>query len=292
MHSLAGYAAAEEIKNKFPDVLIMDRNEVLEGENDFPHCSLSMAPRAIDIRTAGHRALASTMASIGGLPADAFRVIYHGADLQRIEHELYRGGESLFQLCEVDDDVMIVLFVGRFCAQKRPALFVEIAESVLDEWQGGDVHFAMIGGGEVDTIRSRINNGRYAGNIHLLGSRTDICWLMSQATLLLMPSEYEGLALVSYEAMAVGLPQIFSRVNGQEELITPDTGILVDKDEYELQKFTEACISLLGDEYRRKSMAEAGKKRIREHFTTAMSMAEYTGLCFEHAAAVAGGSRH
>ena len=48
---------------------------------------------------------------------------------------------------------------------------------------------------------------------------------MSQATLLLMPSEYEGLALVSYEAMAVGLPQIFSRVNGQEELITPDTGI-------------------------------------------------------------------
>jgi len=100
-----------------------------------------------------------------------------------------------------------------------------------------------------------------------------------------MPSAYEGLALVSFEAMALGIPQIFANVNGQAELITPDTGVLIENGPGEETRYAQACLDLLSDPDRRARMAAAGKERIRSQFTAENAVKQYAEI-FEELAAV------
>jgi glycosyltransferase involved in cell wall biosynthesis len=108
--------------------------------------------------------------------------------------------------------------------------------------------------------------------------------LLADATILMMPSEYEGVALVSYEAMALGVPQIFANVGGQSELITPETGILIDNGPGEELRYAQACLALLSNPGLREQMAEAGKRRIRDCFTAEKAVEEYAKI-FEQWAA-------
>jgi glycosyltransferase involved in cell wall biosynthesis len=98
-----------------------------------------------------------------------------------------------------------------------------------------------------------------------------------------MPSAYEGLALVSYEAMALGIPQIFANVNGQSELITPETGILIDNGPGEETRYARACLELLSNPDRRERMARTGKERIRSHFTAENAVKQYAEIFEEMA---------
>jgi glycosyltransferase involved in cell wall biosynthesis len=111
--------------------------------------------------------------------------------------------------------------------------------------------------------------------IHLLGPRTNAIDLLADSTILMMPSAYEGLALVSYEAMALGVPQIFADVGGQSELITPETGILINNGPGEETRYAEACLRLLSDTDRQARMAAAGKKKIRARFTAESTASQY-----------------
>ena len=113
---------------------------------------------------------------------------------------------------------------------------------------------------------------------------------MADATVLMMPSAYEGLALVSYEAMALGIPQIFANVGGQSELITPETGILIDNGPGEETRYAQACLELLSDPGQRARMAAAGKERIRAHFAAEYAVKQYAEI-FEELAAVSRSER-
>lgn len=65
--------------------------------------------------------------------------------------------------------------------------------------------------------------------ITFLGNRTDICELLSESDLFILPSRYEGLGLVVLEAMAVGVPVIASNIDGPAELITSgENGLLFE----------------------------------------------------------------
>jgi glycosyltransferase involved in cell wall biosynthesis len=128
-----------------------------------------------------------------------------------------------------------------------------------------NAHFAMIGDGESrPAVEQLVAETGLQKRIHLLGARTDATDLLADSTLLMMPSAYEGLALVSYEAMALGVPQIFADVGGQSELITPETGILKQRSGEEV-RYAEAC--LLCSPIPTGKHAWRGCKRIRAHFT-------------------------
>jgi glycosyltransferase involved in cell wall biosynthesis len=91
--------------------------------------------------------------------------------------------------------------------------------------------------------------------------------------------------LVSYEAMALGIPQIFANVGGQDELITPETGILIENGPGEETRYAQACLDLLSDPDRRASMTAAGKERIRSDFTAENAVKQYAEI-FEELAAM------
>jgi len=190
----------------------------------------------------------------------------------------------LHAMCNLRSETPIVAFVGRFTPQKRPAVFVRTVANILRIQPECDAQFAMIGDGELrPEVETMISKLRLNGRVHLLGVHSNALELLADATLLLMPSAYEGLALISYEAMSLGVPQIFANVNGQSELVTPDTGILIDNGPSEEIRYAQACLELLSDPDRRARMARVGREKVKSHFTAESAVKQYAEIFEEMA---------
>ncbi len=83
--------------------------------------------------------------------------------------------------------------------------------------------------------------------------------IMRQALMFVLPSLSEGFGVVILEAMASGIPCIGSRVGGIPDLITPDTGILVDP--MNSQAIADAMRYLLENPDKRKMMSTCARLR-------------------------------
>jgi glycosyltransferase involved in cell wall biosynthesis len=278
IHSREAYEASRRLKSVAPWLTIIDRLEVFE-EGGFPEFSAKIGADAVDVRTVSHKRLAEVMAHKYRLSKQRLRVIYAGTDMARVDAALARKQGVLRALCKLPDEIPIVVFVGRLTAQKRPDIFVRTAAKIMEIDPNCAAHFALVGDGEMKASVERcVREQLLQGRVHLLGAHQNALDLMADATLLMMPSAYEGLAFVSYEAMALGLPQIFANVNGQSELITPETGILIDNGPDEEERYARACLSLLADPVRRARMKAAGQERVRASFTVAQAIKRYSEL--------------
>jgi len=279
VNSQMGYRAAKTLKRMLPWLPIIDRSVAMDPGGGFPLISAQVGGKFIDLRTVGYKKLAEYMSETYGLPQRSLRVIYAGTDLKRTNDILASQRGLLHEKCGTSPDTPVVIFIGRFANQKRPDVFVHSVAKVLELQPECKAHFAMVGDGILmDSVNRLIAKHQLGGRVHLLGARPDAIKLLADATILMMPSAYEGLALVSYEAMALGVPQIFANVDGQPELITPVTGILIDNGSSEETRYARACLELLSDPERRARMAEAGKQRIQTHFTAEKAANEYATI--------------
>ena len=89
----------------------------------------------------------------------------------------------------------------------------------------------IIGTGDaVDGLRALAQAEGVAGNVDFLGyvNDRDLGLELSRCRLFALPSQKEGFGLVYLEAMARGRPCLGARAGGVPEVITEDTGVLVD----------------------------------------------------------------
>ncbi|MBN1697021.1 MAG: glycogen synthase [Spirochaetales bacterium] len=102
----------------------------------------------------------------------------------------------------------------------------------------------------------------------------------SHASLFCCPSIYEPFGIINLEAMSCGTPVVASKVGGIPEVVVHDeTGLLVPLEQESLPPFearhpekfardlAAAMSSLMSDGEKRKAMAEAGRKRVCDHFS-------------------------
>ncbi|MGE5307338.1 MAG: glycosyltransferase, partial [Alphaproteobacteria bacterium] len=277
IHSREAYEALPLIKQICPYLCVSDRNVTFAG--GFPKISAKVGGLGVEVRTVGNSLLAQQMSDNYGLQPGAFKVIHAGTDLRALEKALSRSTGRLHEMCKLSPDVPIVLFMGRLDREKRPHVFVQTAAKIFKMCPDHPVHFAMVGNGEMrDYVEASVRRLGLSGRFHLLGFRLERYALIFDSTLLMITSAYEGLALVSFEAMAVGTPQISADVGGQRELITPETGILVKNGRGEVGRYAGACLELLADPERRARMAAAGKERIKNHFTAENAVKQYAEI--------------
>lgn len=142
--------------------------------------------------------------------------------------------------CQKQDSVFKIGYIGRWCFEKRPLLFLEIAKKVKNKYPL--VSFVMAGTG----MRSNLDLILDAG-VEFLGEITDktiLNQLYKELNIVLLPSIYEGFPLVIMEAMSHGVITISNRLDGISEHITNnENGILIN--ELEENKIVEGfCNSI------------------------------------------------
>ena len=127
------------------------------------------------------------------------------------------------------------------------------------------------------TMMQLINSLQLAENVTILGHRNDVVELMQRATLLVLPSRWEGMPNVVLEAMANNLPVIATAVDGTLDLVQHErTGWLVEPQQPQ-QLATAIAEALTGPEKRRQ-IARNAQNLVAMNYDWNSIVKRYDGL--------------
>jgi glycosyltransferase involved in cell wall biosynthesis len=128
----------------------------------------------------------------------------------------------------VGADDVVALFVGGDWERKGLAIAIEgVALAVA---AGAPVRLWVVGPGDEERMRSLAASHGVADRVHLFGRRADAERWFRAADVFVLPTAYEAFPLVGLEAAAAGLPIVATAVNGFEDLVRDDAGVLVERD--------------------------------------------------------------
>lgn len=211
--------------------------------------------------TAGARAYEEWL----NLPTGRIRVIHNGFDFDadlspthRIRGREYRDPHG------IPPDVLLVGTVIRFGYEKRPDLWVDIAERVGRDLP--DVHFLMVGDGYLRSrIARRARRGPLAGRLHVVGYEKQALAAIAAMDLFLLTSRAEGLPNVLIEAQALGVPVATTVAGGAAEtLVHGRTGWIL-KDE-RVEAAASDIVRLLTDNTWLERAGDEGREFVRANF--------------------------
>jgi len=160
-----------------------------------------------------------------------------------------------------------ILLPGRLVEQKDPLLTMEAL--ALARERGAEFVLDVVGDGHLkEPARERAEELGIADAIRWHPPSQEMARWYRSADLVLMTSLYEGIPLVVYEALAMGVPVVAPALPGNVEFMDADSGVLVEPRD-DPERYAEAIVSLLGDEERRRQMGERSRARMRQDFSLA-----------------------
>ncbi|HTS18825.1 MAG TPA: glycosyltransferase [Verrucomicrobiae bacterium] len=160
----------------------------------------------------------------------------------------------------------VILYAARICDQKQPMVFAEVIRRLA---QRHPDFVALVAGDGPDmpklkefVQREKLHQVRFLGLVSGAAMRE----LLAVSDIFLLPSQWEGISLAVYEAMAMEVVPVVADVGGQRELVTPDCGILVERGAEEAADYARALQKLLDAPERLRQMGQAGRRRVSERF--------------------------
>lgn len=189
-----------------------------------------------------------------GLRGEAIRVVYNGIDTQvfKPHPDIKKQPYRLISTASADQPLKGgVHLINAFAELRR---------------QHPELKLTMIGKLKPDGVTAQLiakHGVTKAIDFHSDLSAMEIAQLYAQASIAVVPSEYEGFGLPAGEAMACGLPLV-STTGGALPEVVGDAGLLVPPgDPSALVKNID---TLLRDPQRRERLGELGRKRIEQTF--------------------------
>ncbi len=169
----------------------------------------------------------------------------------------------------VPDEALLLGIVGSLFPPKGHWYLIRALPEVIAAV--GDVRLAVVGSEtpwkHVQRLREESRRLGVAERILWTGCRNDVPQFMSALDVCVVASLKETLSQVALEAMAAGVAVVGTAVGGVPECVVPgETGLLVPpRDSGALAR---ALIELLGDSARLRAFGAAGRRRVRDHFST------------------------
>lgn len=137
-----------------------------------------------------------------------FKVIPNAIDARKFKFS-EANREYQRKKWNIQNDYLVLGYVGRLAYQKNPLFLIEILYQLLkiDE----RYILVIVGDGELkEEVKNKINRLNLQKNVMLLGNRNDISDLLHLFDIFLLPSKFEGLGIVLIEAQFSGLKCIVS----------------------------------------------------------------------------------
>jgi len=166
----------------------------------------------------------------------------------------------------------ILLAIGRFSAEKRFGLLLELVEEIFKRHENWTL--LLIGDGpQKDDLKNIIESRDLNNNVLILSPQKDISKYYKKASIYLMSSNKEGLPMVLLEAKAFGMPIVaFDCPTGPKELIEENDGFLIPMGGN--QQFIENVIRLIDDSQLRNEMGKNSQKNV-ERYTSENILVEW-----------------
>lgn len=171
---------------------------------------------------------------------------------------------------EIEEETPVILFAARLMPQKQPQVLAEVMKRLND---AGHDFVAVVAGDGPDRawLETFVDQHDLRERVRMVGAVPSdrVRCLLQAADIFFLPSTWEGIALSLYEAMACGVAVVGAEVGGQAELVTPDTGTLLERSdpEEEIKAYTQVLANLLDDGHLRTEMGMAARQRVVDHFS-------------------------
>jgi glycosyltransferase involved in cell wall biosynthesis len=232
------------------------QNEILTDE----YARQNVPYRSIDARIVDKELQEYQEADIITVPSN---FAYHsfikkGVSAEKLRKLPYGVNLSLFHPVQKEDDRFRVLFAGGYTIRKGISYLFDairplVKRGILELWLVGNPEPAAR-----EILRRNAdlftNKGTYP--------RHQLAWFYSQASVLILPSLEEGLALVQAQAMACGVPVVATENTGAEDLFTDGVeGFIVPiRDATAIRHKIEW---MLDNPVKRQEMGQAALRRVR-----------------------------
>ncbi len=218
--------------------------------------------RGVDVLIAVSHANGEYLRLDKGLPAHKIQVVPNGCDLNRFYPQPAPAWPREWGWDASDP---VILLPGRIEAQKGHAVLLEAAAKIMPRWPRLRLLFAGDG-----SLRPHLE--MHARNLELeakwLGRQPNIERWLAAATVVALPSWYEGLPLVLLEALAMARPVAASHVDGVPEIIRDgQTGRLFTAGDS--AQLAEILNDLLADPGAAQRLGRQGRRWVEQAYSLA-----------------------
>ncbi|QIR37180.1 glycosyltransferase [Tolypothrix sp. PCC 7910] len=270
-NSYIAYYFLPLLRAEFPQVAFIDYTHTCDPGwrgNGYPRVSCQFS-RFLDYQVVSSQHLAKLYQSINPKISAKLKVCYTSIDTNKWQPNLQKRNELRSWLC-VSEQTVVILFPARIVEQKRPLFLLEIIKEL--EKKSLQISLIILGEGHLlPAMKTKISQLGLDSICRILPTvdSEQMLKFYSAADIFLLPSEYEGISLATYEAMSMELPVVAADVGGQKELVTPETGFLIAKgnsDAAEVQEYVNVLVALIQDPSLRRQVGVAARQRVGDLF--------------------------
>lgn len=226
-NSIYGYEVLPYLKEKYPNIPIMDYIHMEEWYNrNGGYSRDSSAVSSVISKTLTcNKSSEKVLIDHFKREPSKLDTVYIGVDEKQFNAKNYNKDE-LRKKYDIKDNQFVINFICRIDTQKRPLLFIEIMKELYNR----NKNFICLVAGNgflLDKLRKKCSIYKLNDNVKFLGAVKNTGEIYAISDLSLNCSIKEGLALTSYESLAMGVPVVTSNVGGQSELIDDTVGAVV-----------------------------------------------------------------
>lgn len=203
-----------------------------------------------------------------------YKKINLGVNLDEFKN--YSQEKLLRKELSMKDDEILVSTIGPFKPQKNLSDFIKTADIVTKK--NKKIKFAVAGDGALrENLENLIKNLKLENSVYLLGWRRDIPNILYSSDIFFMTSLWEGMPVVSINALYCGIPMVVNAVDGQIDLINDGVnGYLIKP--FDIQTAADKILLLAKDKELRKRIANEAKKTINAEFSTEVMIKKHEEL--------------
>jgi glycosyltransferase involved in cell wall biosynthesis len=217
----------------------------------------------------------------GLAPASRCHTVYNGADLASLAPEKdgarRRAARARYKW---DPDEVVVSVLGRLEEQKQPLIVPKIARRLESFHIDKPWRIVLVGEGRLrPQVEAAIGRYSLGHRVQLLDWQSSPADVLSGSDVVLLPSLWEGLPRVLIEAHAAGLPCVASNIRGNREVVSDETGILVDPES--VTAYATALVSLIESPLARARLGRAARRRAERLFDSRRNNAAIVRLYYE-----------
>ena len=228
-NSQFGYKVLPYIKAKYPEIPIVDYVHMEEWywrSGGYSRDS-SMVQDVIDKTFTCNENSRKIFVKHFKRNAKEIKTIYIGVDEKKFDPENIDKRKVIQKLnLQNIENKKVISYICRIADQKRPYLFFEICKK-LAKIRNDFVVIVAGDGPFLEGLKNKVKENKLENIFYFVGEIKETEEIYKISDITVNTSIKEGLALTSYESLAMGVPVVSSDVGGQKELITDDVGAVV-----------------------------------------------------------------